>query len=311
MSEIIKEKLYFSDSASKTPLVTVITPTYNRAHTLKKCFDSLVNQTCSDFQWLIIDDGSTDETEALLDGLKNDARLPFDYVLKENGGKHTAINVSHKYIKGKYVVVLDSDDTLTPDAVETIINEWKKYDSDKSVNILYFYKKTPQNEFLCYVKNPNTVTKTYRVRRLSNMHSRDCCDVFRAEMFKKYPFPVFSGERFIGEGAAFLNIELAGKGVYVDKSFYVCEYLDDGLTKAGRRLRITNPLGGRYNANVYMNRQLPFVIRLKNSLLYNCYDGFAGISLKKSLKEADYPFLVLVGFFPGRLLYLYWKKKYG
>lgn len=159
MSEIIKEKLYFSDSASKTPLVTVITPTYNRAHTLKKCFDSLVNQTCNDFQWLIIDDGSTDGTEALLDRLKNDARLPFDYVLKENGGKHTALNVSHKYIKGKYVVVLDSDDTFTPDAVATIIGEWQKYDSDKSVNILYFYRKTPQNEFLCYVKTQTPLQK--------------------------------------------------------------------------------------------------------------------------------------------------------
>ena len=310
MAEILKEKLYFSDSAAVCPTLTVITPTYNRAHTLRGCFDSLAAQTCKDFQWLIIDDGSADGTEELCDSFAADGELKFDYILKTNGGKHTALNAAHKYIRGKFVVVLDSDDEFAPNAVEEIVNEWQKYEPITEVNVLYFYRKTPQNDLLCYVGQPNTVTETYRVRRYSDMHSRDCCDVFRTEMFKKYPFPVFNGERFIGEGAAFLNIELSGKGVYADKAIYICEYLDDGLTKAGRKLRITNPLGGRYNANVYMNKRLPLVIRLKNSLLYNCYSSFAGFSLKDSLRETDHPFTVLVGFLPGKLLYLYWKEKY-
>ena len=149
------------------------------------------------------------------------------------------------------------------------------------------------------------------MRRRSDMHSRDCCDVFRTELFKRYPFPVFDGERFIGEGAAFLNIELAGKGVYIDKAVYICEYLDDGLTKAGRKLRINNPLGGRYNANVYMNKKLPILIRLKNSLLYNCYSSFARIPMIKTMSESDHLALALIGLIPGKLLYFYWKKKYS
>ena len=260
MNEITTEKLRYSDSSSSATL-TIITPTYNRAHTLSACFNSLARQTCRDYQWIIVDDGSTDGTEELIESFAADGGVPFDYIRKRNGGKHTALNSAHRYIKGKYVTVLDSDDVLAPNAVETIITEWKKYDSNQAVNVLYFYKVTPEGALFCYVDNPNTVTETYRVRRRSDMHSRDCCDVFRTELFKRYPFPVFDGERFIGEGAAFLNIELAGKGVYIDKAVYICEYLDDGLTKAGRKLRINNPLGGRYNANVYMNKKLPILIR--------------------------------------------------
>ncbi len=311
MNEITTEKLRYSDSSSSSSTLTIITPTYNRVHTLSACFNSLARQTCRDYQWIIVDDGSTDGTEELIESFAADGGVPFDYIRKSNGGKHTALNAAHRYIKGKYVTVLDSDDVLAPNAVETIITEWKKYDSNQAVNVLYFYKVTPEGTLFCYVDNPNTVTETYRVRRRSDMHSRDCCDVFRTELFNRYPFPVFDGERFIGEGAAFLNIELAGKGVYIDKAVYICEYLDDGLTKAGRKLRINNPLGGRYNANVYMNKKLPILIRLKNSLLYNCYSSFAGIPMIKSMSESDHLALALIGLIPGKLLYFYWKKKYS
>lgn len=294
----------------KTPSLTIITPTFNRERTLKACYDSIAAQTCRDFQWIIIDDGSTDNTPELIEELKKDGAVEFEYYTKENGGKHTALNASHKYIKGKFVTVLDSDDTLLLDAVETILNEWKKYENENDVNVLYFYRCDKNGNPLCYVKHPNVITKTYKVRRYSNVKSRDCCDVFKTEAFIKYPFPVFPGERFIGEGAAHMNIELSGKGVYIDKAVYECEYLPDGLTMAGRKLRINNPLGGKYNANVYMNRCLPLFTRLKYSLLYNCYSAFASISLKDSLKTSDYPVLALLGFLPGRLLYFYWERKY-
>ena len=98
-------------------LLTVLTPTYNRVHTLPACFGSLSRQTRTEFEWIVVDDGSTDGTEEYFAGLP-ERPFPVRYIKKENGGKHTALNAAHPFIHGKYVLILDSDDSLTPDAVE-------------------------------------------------------------------------------------------------------------------------------------------------------------------------------------------------
>ena len=104
--------------------LTIITPTYNRADCLKSCWASLCVQTVRDFQWLIIDDGSTDDTAAVVRAFQSrDEGFSIDYYQKTNGGKHTALNAAHPFIRGDYVVILDSDDSLTPNAVETILNK--------------------------------------------------------------------------------------------------------------------------------------------------------------------------------------------
>ena len=89
------------------PVLTVLTPTYNRAKYLPKCYESLCSQTKSDFEWLIIDDGSTDDTEKVVNAWISDCHRRFDivYVKKENGGKHTAINYSAEYIRGSIVLI--------------------------------------------------------------------------------------------------------------------------------------------------------------------------------------------------------------
>lgn len=140
MNEITTEKLRYSDSSSSSPTLTIITPTYNRAHTLSACFNALARQTCRDYQWIIVDDGSTDGTEELIESFAADGGVPFDYIRKRNGGKHTALNAAHRYIKGKYVTVLDSDDVLAPNAVETIITEWKNMIQTKRSMFCIFTK---------------------------------------------------------------------------------------------------------------------------------------------------------------------------
>ena len=101
------------------PFLTIITPAYNRADLLKECFRSLQRQSDRDFQWIVVDDGSTDHTDQVMkEILRQKDWMDICFVRKENGGKHTALNASHPYIKGGYVLILDSDDTLTEDAVE-------------------------------------------------------------------------------------------------------------------------------------------------------------------------------------------------
>lgn len=104
--------------------ITVLTPTFNRAHTLHRCYDSLSQQTLSDFEWVVIDDGSTDGTEALVKAWAKEASFPIHYQWKENGGKPSAVNAGLAVAQGQYVGVLDSDDALLPEALEVMLDAW-------------------------------------------------------------------------------------------------------------------------------------------------------------------------------------------
>lgn len=291
--------------------LTIITPTYNRADCLKDCWNSLCAQTVPDFQWLIVDDGSTDDTADVVKELQeHTTAFQIDYLKKPNGGKHTALNYSHQSISGAYVVILDSDDTLTPGAVETILAKWSLFENDANVGRIIFLKGFTVDEPICHVTHPGIPVDTLIEPRIGTA-GRDCCDTFRSELFTKYRFPEFEGEKFIGEGAAFFPMELESKGVYFNDVIYLCSYREDGLTKAGRKMRIANPLGGMFNSKTYMHPRLPLKTRIKKGTLYSCYAKFAGVSFGKLLRENPYKFLTLITFIPGSALAAYWRRKHA
>ena len=107
-------------------LLTIFTPTYNRAYSLERLYKSLVTQSLKDFEWLVVDDGSTDNTEELINKFVSDNKVKICYFKQENGGKHRAINRGAAMAQGDYFLIVDSDDYLTSDAVESIKREWIK-----------------------------------------------------------------------------------------------------------------------------------------------------------------------------------------
>ena len=124
-------------------MLTIITPTYNRENTLKNAYHSLLDQTNKDFEWLIIDDGSKDNTKKLVKEFIKENKITITYHYKENGGKHTALNEGIKKAKGDYILILDSDDTLTKDAVHLVLTSWKKYANNQKIAALSFLKVFP------------------------------------------------------------------------------------------------------------------------------------------------------------------------
>lgn len=292
----------------KNFFLSIVTPTYNRADLLFDCYMSLCHQTDYGFEWIIVDDGSSDDTETVVQGFQT-RNFSIRYLKKPNGGKHTALNAAHALINGKYVLILDSDDTLTPDAVETARTEWGKWEDDKSIGIVTFLKGSSVTDPNCIVSDWNKPVDIMRYRRTC-IHSNDCCEVIRTELFKKYPFPVFEGEHFLAEGALWGRVSYDCKCIYVNHVIYLCEYLDGGLTKSGRAIRIRNPLGGMYHANIYMEKKNFLKKRIKNGLLYTCYGFFAGKTPRKMAKDCQSKFLMWLSLPFGRMLYLVWKRKY-
>lgn len=290
------------------PFLTVITPTYNRAHLLTVCFDSLCRQTDFSFEWIIVDDGSTDNTEQVVKRFST-SKFTIKYVKKNNGGKHTALNASHPYINGKYVLILDSDDTLTDDAVASVKRECLKWSHTQDVGVITFLRINAKCEPFCTVGDYNIPVDIMTYRR-DCIIGNDCCEVVRTDLFKKYPFPVFENENFLAEGILWANISYDSKCVYIDKGIYKCEYLDSGLTKAGRLLRIRNPFGGMCNADAYMANKNSIRLRIKNSILYSCYGFFAKMTISDMLAKSDYRFLNIICLPLGLFLYLFWSQKY-
>ena len=119
--------------------LTVFTPAYNRAHTIGRTYKSLCSQKCKDFVWLIVDDGSTDNTAELVkDWMSKDNGFEIQYIYKENGGMHTAHNVAYRNIHTELNTCIDSDDALSENAVEKIINKWNQVNLNimKKLNVL-------------------------------------------------------------------------------------------------------------------------------------------------------------------------------
>lgn len=288
--------------------LSIVTPSYNRAGTLPACYDSLLKQSDLGFEWIVIDDGSTDHTEALIAGFAG-APFPIRYVKKENGGKHTALNASHPYIHGRYVLILDSDDRLTPDAVAQIRVGWARCASDSSVGIVTLLKGADPDHPNCYAKDEYTPVDIMAYPRV-RVRSNDACEVIRSDLFLQYPFPVFPGERFLSEGALWNRVSFTHKCVYINRVIYLCEYLDGGLTRAGKQLRIQNPRGGMYTAELNMSKKAGIKRRVKSSLLFSCYGFFAGQSPKKILSGTSHPVLVLFFLPLGYLMYRNWRTKY-
>lgn len=216
--------------------ITVLTCTYNRADLLDNLYRSLQKQTDYGFDWLVVDDGSTDNTKEKIESyMKVETKFVIRYVRQENGGKHRAINRGMKEKTGEYIFLVDSDDELTPDAIETV-NKWLKtidgkdgyagvagLRSTKTGKILGSYPKN--KKYKAYVDATN-------IERFKFNLTGDKAEIYKAELLRKYPFPEYEGEKFISEGAVWNQIAIAGYKIrWFPKVIYLCDYLEGGLTK--------------------------------------------------------------------------------
>lgn len=286
----------------------IITPTYNRCYTLNDCYNSLCIQTNKDFRWIIIDDGSIDDTKKVIEKFILDDNINILYKRKDNGGKHTALNYSHRYIDSEMVLILDSDDKLVENCVETIFLDWQKYKSNRSISGITYLRgdstfKGLAKEFPDQEIVDNTIN--YRAK---NRLKGDYCEVIRASCFKEYSFPVFENEKFLTEGCLWNKLSEKYNMVFMNKIIYICEYLEDGLTNGGRKLRITNPMGGMYQSQIQMGRQYPMKVRIKNSITYTVYGFYSNKSFKEYYEESKSKIMILLLLPISFIVFVKWRK---
>lgn len=280
--------------------ITVFTPTYNRAHMLKSVFESLLRQTSKDFEWLLVDDGSTDNTKEMIQDFQQQADFPVVYVWKENGGKHTAYNLALEHARGRWFVCLDSDDMLVPDAIAQIVARLEAMPSAQGV---VAYKADGRNANIGDFLPTNVESLHLWEIGIRYGCTGDYVFVYDTDIARKHPFPVFSGERFSPEGVVLDCLEC--NMVIVHQVLMICEYQIDGYTNNFATLMMKNPCGF---SMVYMQRiDMPtgYIQRWMNAGKYHCFRKLG----KKQVPQyqGDHKLLVFFAVALGALFRLYYK----
>lgn len=213
-------------------MISILTPTYNRGYILHNAYQSLCNQSIFDFEWIIVDDGSMDNTEKLVESWKKECNaFPIIYRKQENGGKHRAINKGVSYVHAEYVLILDSDDFLEENAVE-LIHKWVASIKDLNgfAGVSGLRGWINKEGAIGGKINKEYIDATQLERRRYGLMG-DKAEVYKTEILKKYPFPEFEGEKFLSESAVWDRIAKDGYKIrWFNTIIYRCEYLEDGLT---------------------------------------------------------------------------------
>lgn len=291
-------------------IVTVLTPSYNRAPQLKALWHSLCSQGNQRFEWLVVDDGSQDDTEKTVKDLSEQSNFPVVYVKKENGGKHTALNVGINKVQTPLSFIVDSDDILTDDAIETIIKYYERFRDESDVCGFSFLRMFPDGKINGKLFPHEDWKAGYIQTRINadDMMS-DKAEVYKTSCLKEFPFPEFDGERFLGEDVVWIRMGRKYKTIHVNKAIYIGDYQTDGLTVNRRRHNLQAPNGCTVRAREYLQKDICVKARMKATLQYLIYGRVAGMKYRQLYEQAPNTFWCLLLTLPAWLIRMHWMDK--
>ena len=291
---------------------TVFTPTYNRADLLSRVYESLARQTYKDFEWLLVDDGSTDNTKKVVELLANNAEFPVRYIWKPNGGVHTADNVGIRNARGKFFSILDSDDWYVDDALENMLRFWNSINEKDKAKFCGVCG-------LCAYENGQIIGNKFP-KDIWDSDDFECKNVFQingdkigfklTDIMMKFPFPENYG-RFISESIVWNRIGLQYSNRFVNTVFATKQYQKEGLTDRARLNSILNPQAKILILYELVNsgRRLPWKVYLKSIINLIRFSIHAKLSVKEIYDSLPNKLLILP-FFPVAVLFVLRDKYY-
>ena len=295
-------------------LVTILTPAYNRGYILHELYNSLKVQSDRDFEWLVVDDGSRDNTEKLVQGFIKENVIRIRYIKKENGGKHDALNVGIAAINSPWTMIVDSDDRLTLNAVEEIrryADKIPSYKSERKLAGISFLRAYPDGKINGERPEKNEVISNFIDNRINSRDElADKAEVYLTEVLKKYPFPVYAGERFLQENIVWIKIAFDYDMLFLNEAIYIGDYLEDGLTKNVMKNKLNNPIGMYENAALLMDARFTTINRIKGAILYSIYYKFAHGSMMRGIKQTPNRGLTLCCMPAACIFYSSYRMKY-
>lgn len=287
--------------------LTVFTPAYNRAHTLGRTYDSLCRQTCKDFIWLLVDDGSTDNTAELVTQWKLiDNGFEIQYVWKENGGLHSGYNKAIEMMNTELCVCIDSDDFMPEDAVAKILNCWKERGSERVAGIIgldFHLDNTPLGGYFPRVEKCHLYDLFFRYH-----HIHDTKEVTRVELLRSvYPQPTFNNEKNFNPSYMFKQIDIEYEWLILNENLCFVDYQPDGMASGIFKQYLNSP--NSFAAQRINNLRIPSPLSFKVKQYIHLGSSIILSSNYSWVRKAPKPLLVVALFPVSFLLSLYIRFK--
>lgn len=256
------------------PFISILTPTYNRGKLLLPLYDSLKNLTFKDFEWLIVDDGSEDDTEQyalswIAHNIEN-AEFPIRYIKKSNGGKHTAINRGVREANGELILILDSDDTLPADSLATIAQYYEQCKGYKDCAGVCGLMAHHDGQLIGtgFPKDPMYESALqFRYVEKGNV-TGDLLEVYKTSVMREFPFPEIENEKFCPESLVWNRIANKYKLFCFNKVIYYRDYLEGGLTSKIVRIRMNSPIASTMTYAEMLDYNISLKWKVRSAINY-------------------------------------------
>ena len=268
-------------------MITVFTPTYNRGNLLNRLYQSLCRQNYKEFEWIIVDDGSLDDTSSIVNIIQGKhpcGDFSILYYKKENGGKHTAVNTGVQKAHGDLFFIADSDDILPPNALQTVAEVWEQTKYDNSIGGICGFDGDindgsiigtgfPKEVHLLNIELSNHINIGYidattRDVRFKLKVDGDMKEVFRTSVLREFPFPEIKGERFCPEVLVWNRIASKYKLRHINKIIYLVEYQQDGITSAITRSRMNSPIASTMTYAEMLDYNISLKWKIRSAINY-------------------------------------------
>ena len=285
-------------------MITILTPTFNRAHLLPRLFESLTHQTDFNFEWLVMDDGSTDGTSDLFAGKTFlSAPFPIRYYQQENGGKHRALNAGVKQAKGNFIFIADSDDWLLPQSV-AIVGQHTSAIADDNTFAGVAGLDVFDDERIVGTGLPQDIIDCNAMDIRYRYHvDGDLKEVFKTTVLQEFPFPEIQDEKFCPEQLVWFRIAQKYKLRYFNTPIYVAEYQPNGITASIIRVRMLAPQATCMMYAEMLAYKIPFKEKIKAAINFWRFKACAPSRVMITTLKGGWRWCYLIG------MLLHWRDK--
>ena len=290
--------------------VTILSPAYNKGKTIRRTFESLLHQTNYQFEWVIVNDGSTDDTQDIISTFHTD-KFPIRIFNKENEGLNRTWNKGVKLSRGELIMRVDPDDFITNDAIEQVLKYKPLLDKDEKLCSVVFLTKFSNGKIVGTTPIKTVHRSNFIDYRLVEKAKGDRMEIVKKKIFEENPMPEIEGEKFCLESVMWQNIATHYDALYVPYPIYVREYNEVSITSNLTHVMRSNPKGALLTYSKYIR-----ILLLKkkkgvkvwhelmtNGINYFRYGFCANTSLLRIVKNVP-AFITLLFFLPGFIFFV-------
>ncbi|WP_137624791.1 glycosyltransferase family 2 protein [Lactiplantibacillus pingfangensis] len=294
-------------------IVSIITTVYNRKAKMLRLFESLEKQTNKNFEWIIVDDKSNDDT---YEGLKIIEESSCNFkrrikYLQQNSGKHIALNYGIQMANGEITIIVDSDEVAYPEMISRVLQQWEISGrvSDQQLGVIVFERFSSDGSPLRKVPHDNVRANLVEYR-YGNGLMGDYAETFKTSVLRKHVFPRFKDEKFLSEDYVWIDIGKVYDAIFIQQGIYTSRYDEDGLTFNSKRIMWDNPIGTMKLAEKRLSLKTPIYWKLKFIVVYMIFSFRNNVSIVSIFRKAPNKLFSMLLILPSYFVYRVMKSRF-